>query len=61
MAAAEFRIFLNNDPADPLQVDAIRQIRVDQAVGMATEAELSLDIAAGEAGDWPDMFVIYVY
>ena len=55
MSAAEFRIFLDNEPVDPLQVDAVRDIRVDQAVGMATEAELRLEIAADEAGDWPDI------
>ena len=51
----EFRLFLNNEAADENQVNMFGSIRVDQAIGMATEAELDMDIAPDENGHWSGM------
>jgi len=49
---AEFRIFLNNQQADEEQTGAFGQIRVDQAIGLATEAEMEMEISPDENGRW---------
>lgn len=52
MALAEFRLFFNNAAATDAQLDLIREIRVDQAVGMASEAELEIDLTLDDQGYW---------
>ena len=55
MAVADLRVFLNNHVADEQRLDTFSEIRVDQAIGMATEAEVHLDLAADESGNWADI------
>ena len=52
MALAEFRLFLNNAAASDEQLDSVREIRVDQAIGMASEAELDIDLTLDDQGYW---------
>jgi hypothetical protein len=51
---SEFRMFLDNAPATTEQMDLFRAIRVDQAIGMATEAELELELTLDDTGAWTD-------
>lgn len=53
MPISEFRIYLDGSPADEDQLDRFSEIKVDQAIGMAAEAELQLDIGADDSGRWP--------
>ncbi len=53
MPISEYRVYLNNQPADDAQLASFSQVRVDQAIGMATEAELHMDICQQEDGTWP--------
>lgn len=55
MALAEYRLFLNDEPASEEQLERIGSIRVDQAIGMATEAELHLLVETDEEGVWDGM------
>jgi phage protein D len=55
MALAEYRLFLDNEPASDEQLERFGQIRVDQAIGMAAEAELHLLLEADEEGNWDGM------
>ncbi len=52
MALAEFRIYLNDIAATGEQLDLFREIRVDQAIGIATEAELEVDLTLDATGNW---------
>lgn len=52
MPTAEVRVYLNNQAASEERLAVFGEIRVDQAIGMATEAELHVDVAADEAGYW---------
>ena len=54
MPVSEFRVFINNEAADAEMLDRFTEIQVDQAMGMAWEAELKLDLAADEKGNWSD-------
>lgn len=47
-------MFLDKDPATTEQMDLFRTIRVDQAIGMATEAELEMELLLDETGAWVD-------
>lgn len=58
--SAEFRIYLNNQAADEDQLDLFGEIRVDQAIGLVTEAELHLDINVDEDGYWSGIEEDYV-
>ncbi len=51
---SEFRIHLNNVAADAGQLDRFREVRVDQAIGLVTEAELEMELALDSAGEWTD-------
>ncbi len=55
MSVAEFSIYLDNNPADENQMDLLSEIKVDQAIGMADEAELHMDISTDENGNWSGM------
>jgi hypothetical protein len=55
MALAEFRVYFGDTPATDDQLDLITEIKVDQAIGMATEAELRLVLTADDAGVWSGM------
>ncbi|MGB5453263.1 MAG: contractile injection system protein, VgrG/Pvc8 family [Sedimenticolaceae bacterium] len=50
--AIEYRVFLNAEAASQEALCQIREVRIDQAIGMATEAELELDISADDNGVW---------
>ena len=54
MPISEFRVFINNEAADSAMLDRFTEIHVDQAIGMAWEAELKLDLVADEQGNWSD-------
>jgi hypothetical protein len=51
---AEFRMFLDNEAATAEQMDLFRVIRVDQAIGMVTEAELEMALQLDDTGQWVD-------
>ena len=55
MSVAEFSIYFDNTPAEEEQIDLFNKIKVDQAIGMAAEAELSMDIGTDENGNWSGM------
>lgn len=50
--ASEFRLYLDNQPASADQLEAVGQIRVEQAIGMAGEAELTVPLTLDDAGNW---------
>lgn len=52
MALANLRLYFDSRPAGEEQLDLFREIRVDQAIGMACEAELDIDLALDDAGLW---------
>ena len=51
---SELRMFLDNAPATEEQLDLFRMVRVDQAIGMATEAELEMELVLDDTGTWTD-------
>lgn len=55
MAIADFRLYLDNEAADEETLALFGEIRVDQAIGMATEAELHLDLTVDDEGYWDGM------
>lgn len=52
MALANFRVYFDGTPADEEQLDLFREIRVDQAIGMACEAELDIYLSLDDQGTW---------
>jgi phage protein D len=52
MALANLRVYLDNTAADEEHLDLFREIRVDQAIGMASEAELEMDLILDDQGLW---------
>jgi phage protein D len=52
MPLATLRLFFGDQPASTEQLDLFREIRVDQAIGVATEAELDADLALDDQGTW---------
>jgi len=52
MALANLRIYLDGEAANEEQLDLFREIRVDQAIGLACEAELDIDLVLDDAGLW---------
>lgn len=52
MPTSEFRLYLNNTPASEERLDRFSEIRVDQAIGVASEAELHLDVSVDDEGHW---------
>jgi hypothetical protein len=55
MAVQELRIYLDGEPAAQAQLALFSEIKVDQAIGMATEAELHMLIRADGEGVWSGM------
>jgi hypothetical protein len=53
--AAELRMFFDNQPAETERLDLFRTVQIDQAIGMATEAELEMELALDENGRWLDL------
>lgn len=53
MAFSEYRLFFDNEPADAMRLALIEEIRVDQAIDMVTEAQITIPIGRDESGEWP--------
>jgi len=49
---AEFNVYLDNTAANEKQLDLFMEIKVDQAMGMAAEAELHMQISVDDSGNW---------
>jgi phage protein D len=60
MTVAEFKICLDNTPATEEQLELFSEIRIDQAIGMATEAELTINIGLDDSGCWTEIEESYV-
>jgi phage protein D len=52
MATAQFRLYFNNAPAGPERLALFTEIRIDQGIGVAAEAQLDLPIGTDAAGRW---------
>ena len=52
MAKAQYRVYFDNAPASPEQFALLSEIRVDQGIGVATEAQIDLAIGTDSAGRW---------
>lgn len=52
MSTADFRIYLDNEPASEEQLGLFSEIQVDQAIGMASEADMQIGIGVGDDGVW---------
>lgn len=60
MPGAEFRLYLGNEAADDETLARFGEIRVDQAIGMAAEAELHMDLTVDDEGYWDGMEEVFV-
>jgi phage protein D len=49
---ASFRLFVDNAPVEQARMERFAEIRVDQAIGMAAEAELRMPVATSLEGAW---------
>jgi len=52
MAKAEFRVFFDNAPASVEQLARFTEIRIDQGIGIAAEAELDWPVGTSDQGVW---------
>lgn len=52
MPVAKMRLFLDNTPASEEQLGLFGAIRIDQGIGMATEAEIDVPAGTDEGGTW---------
>ena len=52
MSLADLRVFLDDQPATEEQLTLFREIRVDQAIGMATQAEIDIAMSVDDTGTW---------
>lgn len=52
MAAVEYRLFFDNQPADQERLDRVEEIVVEQQVDMAAEARLSIPVCVDGDGRW---------
>ncbi len=52
MPRAQYRLYFDNAPVEQERVDQFGEIRVDQAIGMAAEAELQLPVGTDQNGVW---------
>lgn len=52
MPVNDFRIFMDNDVADQQRLDSLGEVKVEQAIGMAAEAQLEIPVGLNEAGLW---------
>lgn len=55
MPVSEFRVFINDEGADEDTVARFTAVQVDQAIGMAAEAELRMEMSADAGGNWTDL------
>lgn len=55
MPVSEYKMYLDNTPADEAQLDLFGQIKIDQGIGMAAEAELEIPIGVDASGIWSVM------
>jgi phage protein D len=53
MAITEYRLWFDNSPADEERLALIEEIRVDQAVDMVAEAQITIPLGRDDSGDWP--------
>ena len=53
MAITELRIWFDNSPADDERLALIEEIRVDQAIDMVAEAQITVPLGRDADGDWP--------
>ncbi|HEY4066026.1 MAG TPA: hypothetical protein VGM74_03955, partial [Burkholderiaceae bacterium] len=53
MAKAEYRVWFDNAPAAPEELARFSEIRIDQGIGIAAEAQLDLAIGTDTTGLWP--------
>ncbi len=52
MAKAQYRVYFDNAPASPEQLALLGEIRIDQGMGVAAEAQIELAIGTDSAGRW---------
>ncbi len=52
MAVAELKMYFDNQPGKAWQLELFTEIRVDQAIGIAAEAELIMIMGTDKAGVW---------
>jgi phage protein D len=52
MPASEFRLWLDGAPADADRLGRCGEVRVDQAIGMATQAEVDIPLQLDDDGRW---------
>ena len=52
MATTQYRLYFDNAPVEQAQIDLFTEIRVDQAIGLAAEAELDLPVSVDDTGVW---------
>jgi phage protein D len=52
MPLAQYRVYFDNTPAEQAQIDQFTEIRVDQAIGLAAEAQLDLPVSTDDTGSW---------
>lgn len=55
MATVEYSVFLDDEAADEETLAMFGEIKVDQAIGMASEAELHIDLTVDDEGYWNGM------
>jgi phage protein D len=53
MAKTAYRVYFDNDPASAEQLARFTEIRIDQGIDIAAEAELDLPVGTDAAGLWP--------
>jgi len=52
MATVQYRLYFDNAQIDQAQIDQFTEIRIDQAIGLAAEAELDLPVSTDDSGAW---------
>ena len=55
MPTSQFRLYFNNEGASREVLDRFSEVQVDQAIGMAAEAELKMSLPAGVDGNWAEV------
>ncbi|NML16829.1 phage late control D family protein [Azohydromonas caseinilytica] len=52
MPTARYRVFVDDAPLGQAQLDLVRAVRVEQAIGLAAAAELELVLGTDDQGAW---------
>lgn len=55
MPASELRLYLDGAPADADRLGRCGEVRVDQAIGMATQAEVDIPLRLDDDGRWSSL------